>query len=161
MNIPLNINLQQILLHLFNFAILAFGLYFLLYKPVKDFMAKREAHYKAMHDEAEAHLAKAKETEAEYRSRLDAADDEIEAMRREARAEMEAGARRRSEEAEEEARRIILQAESTAEKEKEKILESARREVSVMAVDAVRKLMEESVSESYDDFLSAAERSST
>ena len=38
MNVPLNINLQQILLHLFNFAILGFGLYFLLYKPVKDLM---------------------------------------------------------------------------------------------------------------------------
>ena len=161
MNVPLNINLQQILLHLFNFAILAFGLYFLLYKPVKDFMAKREAHYRAIHEEAETHLAAAKETEAQYRRCLDAAGEEIEAMRREARAEIEAGVRRRSEEAEEEARRIILQAESAAEKEKEKMLESARSEVSVMAVDAVRKLMEQSVSDSYDDFLSAAERSST
>ena len=30
---PLNINFQQILLHMFNFVILAFGLYMLLYKP--------------------------------------------------------------------------------------------------------------------------------
>ena len=44
---PLNIDWQQILLHLLNFAILAGGLYFLLYKPVKQFMAKREAHYAA------------------------------------------------------------------------------------------------------------------
>ena len=39
---PLNIDWQQILLHLLNFAILAFGLYFLLYKPVKAFREKRE-----------------------------------------------------------------------------------------------------------------------
>ena len=39
---PLNIDWQQILLHLLNFAILAGGLYFLLYAPVKSFMAKRE-----------------------------------------------------------------------------------------------------------------------
>lgn len=32
MNIPLNIDWQQILLHLFNFAILAGGLYLLLYR---------------------------------------------------------------------------------------------------------------------------------
>ena len=48
MDIPLNINWQQILLHLFNFAILFAGLYFLLYKPVKKFMEKREKYYKGI-----------------------------------------------------------------------------------------------------------------
>ena len=38
MNIPLNIDWQQILLHLLNFVILAGGLYLLLYQPVKAFM---------------------------------------------------------------------------------------------------------------------------
>ena len=36
---PLNIDLQQICLHLFNFTLLLAILYFLLYQPVKDFMA--------------------------------------------------------------------------------------------------------------------------
>ena len=53
MNIPLNIDWQQILLHLFNFAILAGGLYLLLYRPVKDFMKKREEHYQSMDEAAE------------------------------------------------------------------------------------------------------------
>ena len=53
MNIPLNIDWQQILLHLLNFAILAGGLYLLLYKPVKAFMAKREGWYQQQADEAE------------------------------------------------------------------------------------------------------------
>lgn len=44
MGIPLNVDWQQILLHLFNFIILFGGLWLLLYKPVKDFMAKREAY---------------------------------------------------------------------------------------------------------------------
>lgn len=38
---PLNIDWQQILLHLLNFLILGVGLYLLLYKPVRKFM-KRE-----------------------------------------------------------------------------------------------------------------------
>lgn len=42
MNLPLNIDWQQILLHAFNFVLLFAILYFLLYKPVKDFMEKRE-----------------------------------------------------------------------------------------------------------------------
>jgi len=37
---PLNINFQQILLHMFNFVILAFGLYMLLYKPVVGALRK-------------------------------------------------------------------------------------------------------------------------
>ena len=45
---PLNIDWQQILLHWLNLAILTGGLYFLLYKPVKEFMTKREAHYRSL-----------------------------------------------------------------------------------------------------------------
>ena len=41
MGVPLNIDWQQILLHLFNFVLLAGGLYFLLYAPVRNFMEKR------------------------------------------------------------------------------------------------------------------------
>ena len=35
MNIPLNIDWQQILLHALNLVLLVAGLYLLLYKPVK------------------------------------------------------------------------------------------------------------------------------
>ena len=41
-NLPLNIDIQQILLHLLNFTILFAGLYFILYKPVRKFMDARE-----------------------------------------------------------------------------------------------------------------------
>ena len=61
MNIPLNIDWQQILLHFFNFSILVGGLYLLLFKPVKSFMEKREKHYADM--EAAA-VAREKDTEA-------------------------------------------------------------------------------------------------
>ena len=48
---PLNIDWQQILLHAFNFIILAAGLTFLLFKPVKKFMAAREESYKKAAEE--------------------------------------------------------------------------------------------------------------
>ena len=63
MNIPLNIDWQQILLHLMNFVILAGGLYFLLYKPVKAFMDKRAAYYQEQADQA-AHARERKLQEA-------------------------------------------------------------------------------------------------
>ena len=43
---PLNIDIQQILLHLFNLVLLLSILYLLLYKPVHDFMDKRAEEYK-------------------------------------------------------------------------------------------------------------------
>ena len=63
MNIPLNIDWQQIILHLLNFAILAGGLYFLLYHPVRKFMDQREEHYRQMENEAQQRLDQAKATE--------------------------------------------------------------------------------------------------
>ena len=62
MNIPLNIDWQQIILHLLNFAILAGGLYFLLYRPVRKFMDQREEHYRQMETEAQQRLDQAKAT---------------------------------------------------------------------------------------------------
>ena len=50
MNVPLNIDWQQILLHLLNFVILFAILYFLLYDPVKKFMDKRCEYYKNIDD---------------------------------------------------------------------------------------------------------------
>ena len=77
MNIPLNIDWQQIILHLLNFAILAGGLYFLLYRPVHKFMDQREEHYRQMENEAQQRLDQAKATEEEYRQQLKQAGDEI------------------------------------------------------------------------------------
>ena len=63
---PLNINLQQILLHALNFVILFGAMYFLLYKPVKSFMDSRKAHYEKMDEDAKAVLAEAEKTKAGY-----------------------------------------------------------------------------------------------
>ena len=59
MPFPLNIDPQQILLHWMNLAILTGGLYFLLYKPVKQFMDKRTAHYQELENQAADKLAQA------------------------------------------------------------------------------------------------------
>ena len=63
---PLNIDWQQILLHLLNFLILAVGLYFILYKPVKKFMKKREDDYAAREEKTAEALKDAESSRAEY-----------------------------------------------------------------------------------------------
>ena len=53
---PLNIDPQQILLHWMNLAILVGGLYFLLYQPVKAFLAKREEYYRDLDRQAQDNI---------------------------------------------------------------------------------------------------------
>ena len=77
MNIPLNIDWQQILLHLFNFSILAGGLYLLLYRPIQDFMKKREEHYREVDRQAEEAKAQADRLQQEYQEKLSSADAEL------------------------------------------------------------------------------------
>ena len=89
---PLNIDWQQILLHWMNLAILAGGLYFLLYKPVVGFMQKREQHYKDMENKAQAELQKAQEAKAQYEAKLDAAEEEIREARQKSQAAVQMSA---------------------------------------------------------------------
>ena len=76
-NIPLNIDWQQILLHWMNLAILVGGLYFLLFKPVKQFMEKRQAHYQEMEDKAAGKLQEAEGVKAQYQQKLDGVEAEL------------------------------------------------------------------------------------
>ena len=75
--VPLNLDWQQILLHLMNFVILFAILYFLLYKPVRNFMDKRKAAYQEMDDQANQNKQEAEELKAQYEQQLASADAEI------------------------------------------------------------------------------------
>lgn len=156
---PLNIDWQQILLHLLNFAILAGGLYFLLYKPVKDFMAKREQHYKELDDQATHDREEAAALRKSAKERYDAAEAEIAQMRTRASDEIEAEKQRQFAEARAEARRILETAGKTADMRTKKALSDANEELRAMAIEAVQKLIINDGS-ALDKFLDAAESES-
>ena len=160
MNIPLNIDWQQICLHLLNFTILTAGLYFLLYKPVKDFMDKRAAHYRDMDQAAEAKLAEAEACRNDCREKMQGIEAEI------AKKEEEAAQKRTQineaelQRARKQAEEIVQNAKAEAAKEHERMLESARKEVTDMVTIAAKKLLLESDdSEIFDQFLSSSEGS--
>ena len=155
--VPLNIDWQQILLHLFNFTILFGALYILLYKPVKDFMAGREEHYAELDNKANLALAEAEKSRESYDSKLRAFDEEIKARRTEASKEIEAEREIKLSAAKEEADKIIADAKSAANKEKSEIIKSAQKEITGMVTDAMEKITMETASEAYDRFLEAAE----
>lgn len=160
MNIPLNIDWQQILLHLFNFVILFAILYFLLYKPVKQFMDKRMEYYKKLDEDAKLNLENAEKAKEEYVKKLESAEDEIAAEKEKARKELEEAGTLKKKQAEEEAAKIIKDAHQRLEREHAQMLRDAQSEISDMVTSAAEKLVvKASTSEAYDQFLDTVKRS--
>lgn len=157
-NLPLNINFTQILLHLLNFLILFAILYFLLYKPVKNFMEKREKTYKDMDDQARDNLKASEETKAEYETKMSEAEAEISEMKAKSRQETEKNKEMQITAARDEAERIIREAKNEATREKERILSEAQAEISEMVTDATEKLaLKATAGEAFDQFLDAVD----
>lgn len=157
---PLNIDWQQILLHLFNFVVLFAILYFLLYKPVKQFMDNRTEYYKKLDNSARANLEASEKTKEEYLKKLASAEDEIALRNEKARKELEAASAVRVKQAEKEAEKMIADAHQTIEKERAKMLKDVQKEISDMVVCAAEKLViESSTSDAYDRFLDSVKRS--
>ncbi len=122
MSIPLNIDWQQILLHLFNFAILAGGLYLLLYRPVKQFMEQRQARYERDHQEAEEARAQAAQVKDACQAKLAETDAAIAQKRAEAEQELEELRARQIAGAKQEARAILDKARESARRERDEML---------------------------------------
>ena len=156
--VPLNIDWQQILLHLLTFTILFGCLYILLYKPVKNFMESREAHFADMDSKASQALADAENEKASYEEQKLAFAEEIKDKRSEMSKEVEAERDRRLTEAKAEAEKIVSTARTEAEREKGEIIASAQKEITDMVTDAMEKLtLEQSASDAFDQFLAATE----
>ncbi len=154
MNIPLNIDVQQILLHLINFAILFIILYLVLYKPVKKFLAKREEYYANMDQEAKDKLAAAEATEAEYQKRMEDAEKELAAKRAEMLKAIEAEAEALQQQARVKAEQIIEEGRRAAQIEHDKIIEQSQDEIQALAIEAAKKLVTD---DPYEQFLGLAE----
>lgn len=114
--LPFGIDWLKILLHLINFALLAVGLFFLLYKPVKKFMDKRKEEIEGEIEKGERLQKEAQEIKEAYEIKLT--------------------------EAEEESERIKTEAFENANKERERIISEANAEARAVKEDADRELEE-------------------
>ena len=152
---PLNIDLQQILLHWMNLVILVGGLYFILFKPVKAFMEKREAYFRERDEQAEAKLADARRIQAEYQAKLDAADEEIRQARIKAQQASQQAVEEQLAQARAQAQQLLVHARTEAEHDRERILRSSQRELRKLAPEATKKLAMEK--DPFDQFLDLAE----
>ena len=158
---PLNIDWQQILLHWMNLAILTGGLYFLLFKPVKQFMEKREAHYQELAEQAEDKLAQAEQFRADCQAKLDAADEEIRRERAHAQQTAAQAVQEQLAQAEEQARHIVAKAKAEAEQTKERAIRESQKEMRELAAKAAKKLAAKPGEDFFDQFLDLTEGGKT
>ena len=157
MQLPLNIDIQQIILHLFNFFILFGGLYFLLYKPVKKFMDDRTAYYADMDAQANTALENAKDLESSWNTKLEDVEEEMAEKRRQAALEAEEIANERKAQTQLQCEEMLNAAKAEAVREKEKIISEAKEEVADLAMEAVKKLLPSEDEDPLDAFLDRAE----
>lgn len=158
MGLPLNIDWQQILLHMFNFLILVGGLYLLLYKPVKNFMEKRKNYFSEMDEKAKAEKDSAELEKQKYLNKLKNAESEIEKMKTDSMQSAKKIADKYIEDAKLERDQIISNAKTQAETEKEKIFRKANSEIEVMVSEAVDKMLVKDGTDPLDEFLDRAEK---
>ncbi|MCI9443978.1 MAG: ATP synthase F0 subunit B [Oscillospiraceae bacterium] len=153
---PLNINFQQIFLHLLNFTILFAAMYFLLYKPVKSFMDKRAAYYTDLDRQAQEKLEEAERVRLDYQHKLEAAAGEIQEKSAQAQKLAMEAAEQQLKKAQAEAAHVVAKASAEAKAEKERIIHEARGEVEEMIAVVAEKLILANTSAAYDQFLEAA-----
>ena len=153
---PLNIDFQQIFLHLLNFTILFAAMYFLLYKPVKAFMDKRAAYYADLDRQAQDKLEEAERIHQDYQRRLEAADSEIQEKALQAQKLAMEAAEQQLKKAQTEASHVLAKASAEAKAEKERIIRDARTAVEEMITASAEKLILANTSAAYDQFLDAA-----
>ena len=157
-NLPLNIDIQQILLHLLNFVILFGVLYFILYKPVKNFMAKREEYYKKLNDDANKTTDEANAKKTEVEERLNNVDAEISAKLEASRKDTVAEREQILNHAKEEADSIIKKSREKAMEEHDRIIADAQNDIAQIVDEATKRIVMDANVDSYDEFLNAVER---
>lgn len=155
--VPLNIDWQQILLHLLNFAILFFVLYLVLYKPVKNFMDKRKAGYEEINENAKTNLAESEKIKAEYEAKLAEAESEAEEIKHKAYQEALEAAKKTTNEAHEQAALIVAKAQKQAQEEQKRIVAETSGQIEQLAKEAAKRAIFDSTSDAYDKFLNEAE----
>ncbi len=154
---PLNIDWQQILLHWMNLAILTGGLYFILYKPVKQFMNKRKEYYRELDRQAEDKLARAERVQAEYQAKLDGAEEEIREARAQAQQSAQQSVQEQLAQAKDQAEQIVAHARVEAEHNRDQIIKQSQRELKDLAARAAKKLAAHPEADPFEQFLTLAE----
>ena len=134
--------------------------YLLLFKPVKDFMNKREQIYQQMDAQAKQTQAQAQQLKAQAEERLTQLDQELDSKRAAAAQEADLYAQKQRQAAQQQADQIVANARTLAEQEGKKIVAQANRDAVAIVEQAMDKLVADRTAQAYDAFLNSAEEGS-
>ena len=148
----LGINFQQILLHVFNFAILLLVLNELLYKPIVKFIDDRENYYKSMDKEKNENLEKSKELLNQRNQELKDIYIEANKIKEEAIIESQIQAKQEIDQAKEEGKKLLEKARVQSLVEKDILIRNTKKDLREVAIEAAAKLSLLN-NDVYDDFL--------
>ncbi|MBO4905121.1 MAG: ATP synthase F0 subunit B [Lachnospiraceae bacterium] len=157
---PLNIDIQQILLHLFNLVLLFGILYLLLYKPVHDFMDKREEEYRKRDEKTKDALSDAEKLKAEYEEKVARAEKENAETRASISAAAESDRERIITDAHEKASKIIDDARVKAQSEHDRLIARAQTEITEYVSKAAAKIVmdNDGLEDDFDSFFESVDK---
>ncbi|MDR2157175.1 MAG: F0F1 ATP synthase subunit B [Clostridiales Family XIII bacterium] len=132
-----------LLMVLVTFLVLYLVLKKFFFEKVRDFMLAREQKVKDSFDNADAANRIAEEKLAEYNARLARIESERHDILKQAKLQGDETAREIVAEAERQADRLIARAEREIERERLRALEGMREQISLLAVYAAEKIIEQ------------------
>lgn len=131
----------DIAIHLVNIGVLYVLLRVLVWKPVRAFMAGREARVAEQLRQAEELKAQAEELKAKYDAQLADAKSACDQMLSDGRREAQAAGEQYLSQAKEQAASMISQAKTDAQAEKRRALEEAKGDLADLAVDMAGRIL--------------------
>lgn len=150
---PLNIDFQQILLHMLNFVILFAGLGLLLYTPVRRFLNKRRGDIAAKEEELAQKAAQQQDILSHAKALEKQAQEHAAAECGRMQAEAEEKAAAVLAQAKEEAAKIRAAAEQDAKDIRAAELQNARAELVQLSVKIASAVLEKELDASAEDAL--------
>ncbi|MDO5037307.1 MAG: ATP synthase F0 subunit B [Tissierellia bacterium] len=153
---PLNIDLQQIALHFFNFFVLALGLYVLLYSPVKKFMDQRQEALAQMEEEAQKKLHEAQVLAQDREEALAQVKAQSESYRQEIMAQAQREAEEEVKRAKKEGRSILEAARLEAQEERDRALREGHQQIKALVLEKTRTALRGD-QDPFDEFIEAVD----
>jgi F-type H+-transporting ATPase subunit b len=145
--LPIGLDLMEVLLHMLNFAILLIGFRFLLYKPIKKFIDEREKTFSEREEKNKTFADQLELEKAKYQELITQAESEVARIAEETAVKSKENAADILKNAREEAKAILKKAQDEADQEKAKILPELREKSTELALLIAEKILNRAVEE--------------
>ncbi len=143
----ISLNVWHIVATIANLLILTLIVKKFLFKPVQKIMAERKAQVDNLYREAEESIDSAEKSKAEYEKKLEAADETVEGIIRDASKRAEAAREEIIADANRKARETAEKAEREIAQEKKKAINELKNEISGISIEIAENVVGREIDE--------------